>query len=190
VGLSGAGKSTFLNMIAPDSGAKTGDVRESDGRGRHTTTGSRLYLIPPGALIIDTPGIRVVGIAAGSVSAEASFKDIAELARGCRFVDCRHQSEPGCAVKEALLRGKIEEDRYLNYLRLTGEASSREVSMDAEPALGEDLESPLRPTAFLCLHCGAPVAERAWGTRPSDGAVFLAIFLASLHEMLFYLHKV
>ena len=126
MGLSGAGKSTFLNMIAPDSGAKTGDVRESDGRGRHTTTGSRLYLIPSGVLIIDTPGIRAVGIAAGPVSAEASFEDISELARGCRFVDCRHQSEPGCAVKEALLRGEIEKDRYLNYLRLTGEASSRE----------------------------------------------------------------
>lgn len=126
VGISGAGKSTLLNMLLDRNAAKTGEIRHHDGRGRHTTTGSQLYLLKSGCLVIDTPGVRTQGVSADGQSTEGSFTDIAQLAESCRFSDCRHQSEPGCAVKDALLRGDLEEDRYHHYLRLMNEAKSRE----------------------------------------------------------------
>jgi ribosome biogenesis GTPase len=126
VGLSGAGKSTLLNMLLGKSMAKTAEVRERDGRGRHTTTERSLYLLPGESLIIDTPGIRAVGISAGSEAVRSSFEDIHALAADCRFSDCTHRHEPGCAVRGALAEGRIEQDRYLNFLRILSEAVTAE----------------------------------------------------------------
>jgi ribosome biogenesis GTPase len=106
--------------------AGTGELRGSDGRGRHTTTGRTLYRLSSGALVIDTPGVRSVGIASGEAAAQDAFEDIAALAAGCRFSDCTHRSEPGCLVREAMLAEELEQDSYLNFLRLREEAGSRE----------------------------------------------------------------
>ncbi|MFW5769093.1 MAG: ribosome small subunit-dependent GTPase A, partial [Spirochaetota bacterium] len=126
VGMSGAGKSTLLNMLMGKAEAKTAEVREQDGRGRHTTTGRRLYRLSGGGLLIDTPGIRAVGISAGSEAVQSSFDDIYALSAECRFSDCTHRHEPGCAVRRALADGRIEQDRYLNFLRLLSEAVTAE----------------------------------------------------------------
>ena len=126
LGSSGAGKSTLLNCLSGKSVAKTQEVRSSDGRGRHTTTSRQLHLLPNGALLLDTPGLRSVGMNSGSAEVEDSFGDIALLAARCRFADCTHTGEPGCAVQQALLGGELEQDRYLNYLKLRSEAQSWE----------------------------------------------------------------
>lgn len=126
LGSSGAGKSTLLNCLSGKSVARTQEVRSSDGRGRHTTTSRQLHLLPNGALLLDTPGLRAVGMNSSSLDVEDSFEDIALLASQCRFSDCSHTGEPGCAVKQALLAGELEQDRYLNYLKLRSEAQSWE----------------------------------------------------------------
>ena len=119
-GHSGVGKSSLLNALASEEYARTRAVSESNGRGRHTTTSSHLYELRNGARIIDTPGIRAFGlgaVTAGEVS--AAFPEFASY--GCRFRDCRHRQEPGCAVTAAVEAGKIERRRYASYLRLLGE---------------------------------------------------------------------
>jgi len=129
LGLSGAGKSTLLNILGSATIAKTGEVRSQDGRGRHTTTSRQLYVLPNGTLLIDTPGLRVVGMNTGSSDVCDAFSDIAALARCCRFNDCSHTGEPGCAVRQALLTGELEQDRFLNYLQLRDEAQNWEEVM-------------------------------------------------------------
>jgi len=126
VGTSGAGKSTLVNRLCNAEIVKTAPIRESDGRGRHTTTTRQIHLLPNGALLLDTPGIRMVGIHSSVDSIHNSFDDIAQLAATCRFSDCTHHGEPGCAVQEAVQEGLVEQDRYFNFLRLTQEAQSWE----------------------------------------------------------------
>ena len=115
LGSSGAGKSTLTNTLA-GSGQQTGGVRQGDDRGRHTTTVRSLHQCAGGACIIDTPGLRTWQLDADEDALEASFDDIASLARDCRFRDCRHEQEPGCAVREA-----IDPDRLRNYRKLLRE---------------------------------------------------------------------
>jgi len=105
---------------------KTTEVRHHDGRGRHTTTSRRLLLLPNNAMVIDTPGIRAVGISGGEDSVRNSFQDIRELAEECRFSNCSHRHEPGCTVRQALSDGRIDQDRYQNFLRVLEESRSRE----------------------------------------------------------------
>ena len=126
VGASGSGKSSLVNCLCHTEITKTAGVREKDGRGRHTTTTRHLYQLPNGALLIDTPGIRMVGMNSDVESIQNSFDDIATLATSCKFNDCHHRGEPGCAVQKALHDGSLEQDRYINYLRLTQEAQSWE----------------------------------------------------------------
>ncbi len=129
LGLSGAGKSTLLNSLSNEPVAKTGEVRSQDGRGRHTTTSRQLYLLPNGTILIDTPGLRVVGMHGGSSDVCDAFSDIAALASSCHFSDCTHTGEPGCGVSQALLTGELEQDRFLNYLQLRNEAHNWEEVM-------------------------------------------------------------
>lgn len=126
IGTSGAGKSTLVNRLCNAEIVKTAPIREKDGRGRHTTTTRQLYLLPNGALILDTPGIRMVGMHQNPGSIHDSFDDIARLAIKCKFSDCTHRGEPGCAVQKAVREGLVEQDRYFNFLRLMQEAQSRE----------------------------------------------------------------
>jgi ribosome biogenesis GTPase len=118
VGHSGVGKSTLLNALDPTAERATGEVRERDDRGRHTTSASSLRRLPDGTQLIDTPGVRMFGIVAAADDAAAAFPDLAELAGGCRFRDCRHLHEPGCAVRRAVDTGGLEAARYAAYRRI------------------------------------------------------------------------
>ena len=126
VGSSGAGKSTLLNALMGSNVRRTQEVRVSDDRGRHTTSLRELFLLPGGGCLIDTPGIREVGLGAEGTALDTAFSDIAVLARDCRFRDCAHGAEPGCAVQAALTEGSLDPDRYGHYLRL-----QREVAFEA-----------------------------------------------------------
>ncbi|MDZ7678101.1 MAG: ribosome small subunit-dependent GTPase A [Acidimicrobiales bacterium] len=126
IGESGAGKSTLVNLLAGDDVAATGEVRRGDAKGRHTTTARELYLLATGGVIIDSPGIRSVGVWGDPAAVAASFTDIAELARSCRFSDCFHDSEPGCAVREAVDSGDLARSRFQAWQALAGEAAEAE----------------------------------------------------------------
>jgi ribosome biogenesis GTPase len=126
LGISGAGKSTLLNRLSNAIVAKTGEVRSQDGRGRHTTTNRQLYRLPNDTILIDTPGLRAIGMNNAAAEVCDAFFDIAELARSCRFSNCTHTSEIGCAVKKAVLSGELEQDRFLNYLQLRNESQNWE----------------------------------------------------------------
>ena len=123
LGSSGAGKSTLLNALLGEERARTGAVRADDGRGRHTTTHRELHRLPGGGLLIDTPGIRSIGVAGADAGLTAAFADVAELAASCRFADCRHQGEPGCAVQAALGEGRLSPARLAAHRKLEREAA-------------------------------------------------------------------
>lgn len=122
VGPSGAGKSTLINALAGRAVMATGDLR-GDGRGRHTTTHRELVVLRSGAVLIDTPGLRAVGVIGGAAAVGATFADIAELAEHCRFNDCAHDREPGCAVRAALESGDLAERRFDSWRRVEREAA-------------------------------------------------------------------
>ncbi len=123
LGSSGAGKSTLLNALAGRELARTSEVRADDQRGRHTTTHRQLFRLPSGGMVIDTPGLRELQLWADEESIGLAFPDIEELAASCRFRDCRHQDEPGCAVRAALESGELDEGRYGNWRKLAREAA-------------------------------------------------------------------
>ncbi|MEG3192052.1 ribosome small subunit-dependent GTPase A [Lysobacter sp. D1-1-M9] len=122
VGSSGAGKSTLTNSLLGIERMKTGEVRESDSRGRHTTTHRALIPLPTGACLIDTPGMRELK-PTGEEDLTENFSDIEALAGQCRFRDCAHAREPGCAVRTAIEGGKLDPQRFANYLKLGGEVA-------------------------------------------------------------------
>lgn len=123
VGSSGAGKSTLTNTLMGRESMKTGAVREQDSRGRHTTTHRALMTLPHGACLIDTPGMRELKLTGLEDVAENVFDDIETLAGECRFRDCRHEAEPGCAVHKALAEGRLDPARFANYHKLLLERS-------------------------------------------------------------------
>ncbi len=100
---------------------KTGAVRESDSTGKHTTTNRQLIDLKIGVAIIDTPGMREIGMAMAEDGIDDTFSDIVELASRCRFSDCKHESEPGCAIKAAIAEGTLSEERLMLYRNLSAE---------------------------------------------------------------------
>jgi ribosome biogenesis GTPase / thiamine phosphate phosphatase len=134
LGSSGVGKSTIVNRLLGGERFLTGAVRESDGRGRHTTTHREMALLPAGGALIDTPGMRELQLWAGQGSVEEVFDEIATLAAQCRFTDCTHAVEPGCAVQAALATGAVSPDRWESYRKLLGEARRHEALADAQVA--------------------------------------------------------
>lgn len=127
VGSSGAGKSTLTNTLLGREKMKTNAVRANDSRGRHTTTARVLMPLPQGGCLIDTPGMREVKLSGDEDVADA-FEDIEALATGCRFRDCGHGNEPGCAVRAALDEGVLDEARFLNYAKLRDEMEAAATS--------------------------------------------------------------
>jgi ribosome biogenesis GTPase len=121
VGSSGVGKSSIINKLCRREMVAVGDIREKDGRGRHITTHRELFLLPGGGIIIDTPGMREVGLTNAAEGVKHSFEDIEALARACRFKDCKHQTEPGCAVQAAIEQGSLDGKRLDNYLKMMSE---------------------------------------------------------------------
>jgi ribosome biogenesis GTPase len=121
LGSSGVGKSTIINSLLGYERQRTGEVRESDRRGRHITSYRELIVLPNGGILIDTPGMREIEIWGDQDGLSRAFDDIEDLASKCRFNDCSHATEPGCAVREALENGELDKDRYQNYLKLQKE---------------------------------------------------------------------
>ncbi len=122
IGSSGVGKSTLINALLPDARLETGEVRAHDGRGRHTTSVRQLVVLPGGAMVIDNPGLREIQLGSAGTGIGAAFEDVLALADGCRYPDCRHEGEPGCAVRAAVEDGILPEARLDSYLRLVREA--------------------------------------------------------------------
>ncbi len=121
LGSSGVGKSTLVNALLGDDRQKTSEVRESDSRGRHTTTHRELFELPGGALLVDTPGIRALEVLGADEGVESAFDDVVHLATRCRFSDCQHDGEPGCAVRAAIAEGRLGEERLASHRKLERE---------------------------------------------------------------------
>lgn len=121
IGSSGVGKSTMLNAVAGKEIMKTSGIREDDGKGRHTTTHRHLFMLDNGVTIIDTPGMREIGVCDIDEGIDDTFSDITELFSQCRFSNCQHNTEPDCAVKKALETGELGEKRWRLYQRLCDE---------------------------------------------------------------------
>jgi ribosome biogenesis GTPase / thiamine phosphate phosphatase len=130
VGESGAGKSSLVNLLLDSEAAAVGDVRKGDFKGRHTTASRELHVVPTGGVVIDTPGIRSVGLWADAEAVATTFDDIDDLAAGCRFADCRHDTEPGCAVRTAIEDGALAADRLARWRALEREAIAAERRAD------------------------------------------------------------
>jgi ribosome biogenesis GTPase / thiamine phosphate phosphatase len=121
LGSSGVGKSTLVNRLLGEHCMETRPLREDDSRGRHTTTHREMLILPGGGLLIDNPGMREVGLWGTEDDLDGAFSDLEALARECRFSDCSHAGEPGCAVRAALERGVIDEARYRSWQKLQRE---------------------------------------------------------------------
>ncbi|MFJ4207043.1 ribosome small subunit-dependent GTPase A [Paenarthrobacter sp. NPDC089675] len=131
LGPSGAGKSTLINALAGRELQETGAVRAGDGKGRHTTTSRELVPLPGGAVLMDTPGVRGFGLFDAVEGMDEMFGDLEELFGKCRFNDCSHQAEPGCAVQEALAGQSLDERRWNSYLKLQRELAALNRKHDA-----------------------------------------------------------
>jgi ribosome biogenesis GTPase len=121
LGSSGVGKSTLTNSLAGNEAIATQDIRASDDRGRHTTTGRQLYILPSGCAVLDTPGMREIQLTDVSSGLEETFADLHALQQNCRFNDCAHNTEPGCAVQAAIASGDVDVPRLQRWLKLMAE---------------------------------------------------------------------
>ncbi len=130
LGASGVGKSSLVNRLAGVDVLPTGAVRAGDHKGRHTTTARHLIVLPEGGVLIDTPGVRGLGLSDASDAVAAAYADIEDLAAGCRFTDCGHAGEPGCTVADAVADGRLEPERLAHYLQLQREAARVEQAGD------------------------------------------------------------
>lgn len=140
LGSSGAGKSTLVNHLLGRNVQLTSEVREKDSRGRHTTTSRELFLLPQGGVLIDTPGMRELQLYGTGEGLSEAFEDIYGYAKCCRFSDCQHEGEPGCAVQQAITEGSLSQERYDSFKKLQRE--SRYISRKAN--LHEQLEEKKR----------------------------------------------
>ena len=137
LGSSGAGKSTLTNRLLGEERQAVGEIRDDDEKGRHTTTHRSLLSMPSGAMIIDTPGMRELQLSECEAGIAMTFADIEELARNCKFNDCRHDTEPGCAVRKAIEDGGLDERRFENYNKLDREQAFNAASMVERRAAGK-----------------------------------------------------
>ncbi len=137
LGSSGVGKSTLVNALAGSDLLVTQEVRTDDDKGRHTTRHREIFRLPDGVLLLDTPGMREIGLVEAEEGLEETFDDVEELAAGCRFRDCKHGSEPGCAVREALEAGTLPAARWTSYEKLQKEAAFEVRRTDSGAARAE-----------------------------------------------------
>ena len=137
MGSSGVGKSTIVNRLLGSEVQRTQEVRIGDERGRHTTTHRELFLLPGGGLVLDTPGMRELQLLVSERGLRETFEEIEEIAAGCRFGDCRHEGEPGCAVRGALEGGALDPARYENYRKMRAEMRHAAILQDQRKAQDE-----------------------------------------------------
>ncbi|WNB91639.1 ribosome small subunit-dependent GTPase A [Bacillus sp. NEB1478] len=137
LGSSGVGKSTLANKLFGSEVLKTNEIRVEDGKGKHTTTHRELLVLDSGGILIDTPGMRELQLWEGDSSLSQSFQDVESIADQCRFRDCSHNNEPGCAVQSAIETGDLDEDRYNSYLKLQREMAYFARKEDQKLALAE-----------------------------------------------------
>jgi ribosome biogenesis GTPase len=130
LGSSGVGKSTLVNRLLGREKQRTQEVLEADQRGRHTTSHRELVVLPGGALLLDTPGLREIQLWSDAAGLQAAFDDVEQLAAACRFTDCGHGSEPGCAVRAAVEEGRLEAGRLESFRRLVAELRALEIRED------------------------------------------------------------
>ncbi len=149
VGSSGVGKSTLLNALAGRSLAATNDIREQDKKGRHTTTHRELHQLPSGGLLIDVPGMRELRVADIDQSIGTVFADIELLARQCKFVDCKHETEPGCRVLQAVKENEIDHRRLTNYQKLQRENAQATATLAEKRAQGRDFAKMVKEVKLL-----------------------------------------
>lgn len=143
VGSSGAGKSTLTNTLLGHEKMKTNAVRAVDSRGRHTTTSRVLTPLPQGGCLIDTPGMRELKLAGDEDLVEGGFEDIEALAAACRFRDCAHGNEPGCAVQAAIAEGRLDEARYASFVKLRDELEAAATSLAQRRAESRSLSKAI-----------------------------------------------
>jgi ribosome biogenesis GTPase len=136
VGPSGVGKSSLANALAGEALAATREIRD-DGRGRHTTTARELHLLAGGGLLIDTPGMRELGLYDDAGGVDVAYSDVAHLAGECRFRDCAHRTEPGCAVAAAIDDGRLDPARFTAWRTLQSEAHRQLLRVDARARAAE-----------------------------------------------------
>jgi ribosome biogenesis GTPase / thiamine phosphate phosphatase len=137
MGSSGVGKSTIVNCLLGSEVQRTKDLRLRDGRGQHTTTHRELFLLESGGLVLDTPGMRELQLLVSERGLRETFEDIEATAADCRFSDCRHENEPGCAIREALEEGTLDPERYTNYRKMQAEMRYAATLVDQRKAQEE-----------------------------------------------------
>jgi len=147
LGSSGVGKSTLINTLLCENRQSTGNIREDDDKGRHTTTRRSLVPLKSGGMILDTPGMREIQIADCKEGIATTFSDIEAFAEQCKFSDCKHQAEPGCAVQQAIVSGDLDQRRLDNYLKLLREEAYNSASLaerrSSDKALGKYYKNTL-----------------------------------------------
>lgn len=144
MGSSGVGKSTLVNTLLGEDVQRTGAIREEDSKGRHVTTGRSLHRMPHGGLLLDTPGMRELQLAHCEEGVTTTFSDITSLAEACRFSDCRHESEPGCAVQQAIASGDLEGRRLASYRKLMREQAFNSATLAEKRARDRDFGKMVR----------------------------------------------
>ena len=155
VGSSGVGKSTILNALAENSLAATSEIREQDKKGRHTTTHRELHQLPSGGLLIDVPGIRELRVAEIEYSLGTVFEDIELLAMQCQFADCKHVTEPGCAVLQAIAENILDSRRLANFRKLRRENALATATLAEKRAQDRDFGKMVKEAKFLKQRKGA-----------------------------------
>ncbi len=137
IGSSGVGKSTLVNALAGELVEATGEIREDDARGHHTTSRRHLVRLPAGGLVLDTPGLRELGLVEADAALDDAFEDVDALAAECRFADCRHEREPGCAVRAAVADGRLDPRRLASRQKLERELARAERERDPRARASE-----------------------------------------------------
>jgi len=151
LGSSGVGKSTLINRLLGEERLLTSPVRDDDDKGRHTTVRRELVVLPTGGVLIDTPGMREIGLWETSTGLDEAFDDVAEIAATCRFSDCHHEKEPGCAVREAIADGTLPPVRLASYLNLQQENARLSTLSDARARSEENRKSRAGAKALRAL---------------------------------------
>ncbi|CAE6961841.1 Small ribosomal subunit biogenesis GTPase RsgA [Vibrio sp. B1FIG11] len=144
IGSSGVGKSTLVNTLLGEQEQATGGIREDDSKGRHTTTSRSIHLLPSGGILMDTPGMREIQLADCEAGVSETFADVEALAENCRFSDCQHQTEPGCAVQAAIEDGTLEMRRFTNYQKLLREQAHNGATLAEQRAQSKQFGKMVR----------------------------------------------